>query len=896
MQTLTPMMLTSTAPKNFIPPTAKSALGEPPWSMVGNPGLWDQYCFRPKFNQKKEGKFLHQKLQSGYNKPCYSRRYVLPSMVDSELLFPSERKGLLNMRTLKLHGLTRERLILGDALFFYQLLLPLHLDPVDEAEEDPLSKRKPFYSEVSRWSSNYANHDHTVKVHYVGRITLKDVVRFDGIVFLHGALDGRKQNICYRWVHLDALYSHQDMSTFNYAYKFDYIYEVLVHNTRYFTEKAGDYLCMDESSWPDYGFGGPMLWKRHPHLTADNFFNGDSILDWMGERELGIIGTVARNKLPKGVPHQYFHKENASHSSGKLPRAYRRVHHSFQSTGSCNLGSVNSLSTKSFFLHRKERGRDNDESSISRANIGYKSWKYYHSAVNHAKALSIATAYDVYKEFTHGTRPNWSIEKPMDYQVFRHKLAEQMLHFDPKNKLYPADDLLRENTQMSKHQWSRADRSQCCSYTTDHGLVLNYHSHGTVFKLKGAGRFCFSSIEMEQNLASFKSTKWHSGRLCYACGKPCYYVTQTRFRVILESPRAYLGRTPLKAKKKLKDVTQQLGLTNTCNGPQSSDGALPEVLDNQVMYDPSVKPIGRALIGRELKNLEDDDDSVSDDNLFFPNNDDEEEGSESIDAPHSLSVNDEEGINIDVDDSHCDSNTLVITTPNVGRNISDKLKVKIKLMKIMWNHSIPLVAEKELASVMKEISAPVPEIKGNGFEPHLIDWCSKKSQNADVSSRKQIYVQPFQKVLHSLLMNVTLVKEDNLSFPHAEDPTLPVCHPELQGNIDIDGLHHGEWWINTWEKRCKSKSNEILVPIILYMDGIAIDNSGQTTLTPLNMTLGIFNTLVTRNSRLDAWEAIYYHPTCPGDKGAKSIDNVNNPISGLRLALSSLKDACNQPD
>eukprot|EP00536_Pseudo-nitzschia_multiseries_P018197 jgi/Psemu1/54535/gm1.54535_g len=148
------------------------------------------------------------------------------------------------------------------------------------------------------------------------------------------------------------------------------------------------------------------------------------------------------------------------------------------------------------------------------------------------------------------------------------------------------------------------------------------------------------------------------------------YVTQTRFRVISES-RAYLGRTPLvycvrcyrdsplittgygkqkvtkkkkpplftarrrkktgvivspgllnhishdfasslfirKSRKKLEDATQQLGLTSTCNGPQSSDGALPEVLDNQVMYDPSVEPIGRALIGRELTNIEDDNDS-----------------------------------------------------------------------------------------------------------------------------------------------------------------------------------------------------------------------------------------------------------------------------------------------
>eukprot|EP00536_Pseudo-nitzschia_multiseries_P012776 jgi/Psemu1/33136/gm1.33136_g len=105
---------------------------------------------------------------------------------------------------------------------------------------------------------------------------------------------------------------------------------------------------------------------------------------------------------------------------------------------------------------------------------------------------------------------------------------------------------------------------------------------------------------------------------------------------------------------------------------------------------------------------------------------------------------------------------------------------------------------------------------------------------SDVPVRKEIYVQSFQNALHSLLTNVMLVKEENLSIPHAEDPTLPVRFPELQGNIDIDKLHHGEWWINTWGKRCTRDSNEILVPIILYMDGIAIDNSGQSTLTLLN--------------------------------------------------------------
>eukprot|EP00536_Pseudo-nitzschia_multiseries_P001402 jgi/Psemu1/3299/gm1.3299_g len=285
------------------------------------------------------------------------------------------------------------------------------------------------------------------------------------------------------------------------------------------------------------------------------------------------------------------------------------------------------------------------------------------------------------------------------------------------------EDFLGNNT------WLRGEMDQITSY---YGAAVQRQSDHDFPRTNLFGNNRYNKEEGEP-------VHWHALHSDACTSVHC--VTQTRFRVISES-RAYLGRTPLvycvrcyrdsplittgygkqkvtkkkkpplftarrrkkagvivspgllnhishdfasslfirKSRKKLEDATQQLGLTSTCNGPQSSDGALPEVLDNQVMYDPSVEPIGRALIGRELTNIEDDNDSVSDDNFFFPNADDEEEGSVSIEAPHSLIVNDEEGNNIDVDDSHCDSSTLVITTPNVGRNISDELKVKIKFV------------------------------------------------------------------------------------------------------------------------------------------------------------------------------------------------------------------------
>eukprot|EP00536_Pseudo-nitzschia_multiseries_P011417 jgi/Psemu1/28838/gm1.28838_g len=411
-----------------------------------------------------------------------------------------------------------------------------------------------------------------------------------------------------------------------------------------------------------------------------------------------------------------------------------------------------------------------------------------------------------------------------------------------------------------------------CIYKTKHTyyclpLFLGAEE-GLVIPADSASAFPQAQVEQEEN---------NTNHICYSYYYRCLGVDD------------FTSSAFIRKSKKQEDANEKL---------------VPEVLNNQVMYDLSVEPTEHALIGRELVNNEDDNDSVSDDNCFSPKNEDDKEGIEDN--------------NMAVDDSPPDSNKAIVT-PNAGRHLADKLKVEIKLMKTMWNHSIPLVAEKELyewaiklehlnlfswtkrnliqtkSRVMKGIYATVPEIKGDGFEPHLIDWCYKKSIGADVVGHKEIYVWSFQKALHSLLTNQTLVKEENLSFPHAEDPTLLVHYPELQGNIDIDKLHHGEWWINTWEKRCKTDSNDILVPIILYMDGIAIDNSGQTILTPLNMTLGIFNTL-TWNSWPDARETIYFHPTSTRDKCDKLINNVNNLHSGLCFALSSLKDACSLTD
>ena len=83
------------------------------------------------------------------------------------------------------------------------------------------------------------------------------------------------------------------------------------------------------------------------------------------------------------------------------------------------------------------------------------------------------------------------------------------------------------------------------------------------------------------------------------------------------------------------------------------------------------------------------------------------------------------------------------------------------------------------------------------------------------------------------------------------------------------------------------------------MDGILLDARGRLSLTPLNMTLGIFN--VATRKRQEAWETIYFHPdssyvSTNNQKSVSPIHNVMNLHNGLGVALESFKEACLEVD
>jgi hypothetical protein len=210
----------------------------------------------------------------------------------------------------------------------------------------------------------------------------------------------------------------------------------------------------EESSEKDFK---RQIFKEKPHITFDNYFSGDGIMDWAGQNGFSATMTCRRDRLPKGIENKYLHKESTQNgdkrarvgrfnnpitlvktvtmppavgdadsdtdSPIKRPVSYTRVHVSFQSTSSTNISTVNALNANKRMVLPRERGQgaykrkwvieynearqlylssygriDTIDAAVKKCHMGYRSWKYWHNAKTHGYALVQVTAYDMYKE------------------------------------------------------------------------------------------------------------------------------------------------------------------------------------------------------------------------------------------------------------------------------------------------------------------------------------------------------------------------------------------------------------------------------------------------------------------------------------------------------------------
>ena len=243
------------------------------------------------------------------------------------------------------------------------------------------------------------------------------------------------------------------------------------------------------------------IYTQRPHITADNYFSGDNVLDYLGERGYGITMTTRRDRLPKDLK-QYLHHEKVNSTDIKTrvmrfanpivginhvpatdtAKAFTKTIVSFQLTGSTNITGVSNLVACELYVRKKDRGRkdnklvwaieDNQgrgtylshyygidiaDHMIKNAQIKFTSWRYWHSPYLHAFAMGVLAAYDMYQECCDGGVHNdWKVDKTkrMSFSVFRQLLSQQMLEYNPSNLKYSGDETTREVTQVNKKRRS----------------------------------------------------------------------------------------------------------------------------------------------------------------------------------------------------------------------------------------------------------------------------------------------------------------------------------------------------------------------------------------------------------------------------------------------------------
>lgn len=671
-------------PENWSAPPKKDKK-EPDFNEIDNPGNWPEYIFRPVYSKvRNKVKYIGHALPTGcmpcpvdeesgkrvcngweifYNgwkstKVNSARNGATPSN-----LFPKERKGYLDKELLECLGLTAERMRKPDALFFFQLILPI-CDPKNSGI--PLDPRKGFYSDITHLSNLYK---HQKKIgstygHHVPEASVLEFLRWDGVLVRDGVRGGGDGSIYRRWFKETSAYDEVVKETMGYerwvqlkrilklnnndldkkrgeegynpSSKYDLIYDVITSNVRSLTKKAEDDLTGDETTWGFQGYaekgakivyrvmgkpgvtkGGQTVivsasnrirpyWYQHrhaftkrygqgfsaegpaevrscidfleqmvdgipseekkifrqcPHITWDNYFSGEQVMDYAGKKGFGLTTTCRRDRLPRKIEDKYMHKGKTPTVTDvtkvarfiepvilvKTTDTHEVVLTSFQSTSSCNIISVNAFSENKNYVEARSRGRgenrrtyvieqnmarqlylktysriDSIDHLIKICNLKYKCWKYWHSPVNHAKALAIAVAYDMYLECSEGELNNdWKIENPVDFFTFRDILSKQMCTYDPKNQKYPGDEKMRSVTVLSKKK--RAVYAQDSRKTKR----LRMHKDGTItaqqykqIKRTHPQRICNDLSSYEKHANSIIQTKNPSK--CVVCGKKTY--------------------------------------------------------------------------------------------------------------------------------------------------------------------------------------------------------------------------------------------------------------------------------------------------------------------------------------------------------------------------------------
>ena len=181
------------------------AKGEPPFESVDNPGGWSSYTFKAKFaghgakatylahempcgavpvpKDPVTGKRMHGGYEfhyQGWTRPVPRADFSRGATRDN--MHPDERQCELDGDLLAKLGLTKERMVEGDCLFFCQLVFPICDPDHSGIDNDP---RRAYYESIADFSNVYAmgiKRRGGTRGHMFRPTNAEEQVNWDGVV------------------------------------------------------------------------------------------------------------------------------------------------------------------------------------------------------------------------------------------------------------------------------------------------------------------------------------------------------------------------------------------------------------------------------------------------------------------------------------------------------------------------------------------------------------------------------------------------------------------------------------------------------------------------------------------------------------------------------------------
>ncbi len=150
----------------------------------------------------------------------------------------------------------------------------------------------------------------------------------------------------------------------------------------------------------------------------------------------------------------------------------------------------------------------------------YRSWRWWHAPIRHAKAIAMSMAYSLYLQCAEGTvNPEWK-GTPVLGPRFWQKMSLQMVQYKCSKLHYPGDEKMCKNTQMNKKKHGTSDIGliEC----NDHIERVSYLLYLDEKKPRGGKKTRLGAGNMmllKHHLNSMKRVHLAS---CQMCGKKTY--------------------------------------------------------------------------------------------------------------------------------------------------------------------------------------------------------------------------------------------------------------------------------------------------------------------------------------------------------------------------------------